>query len=253
MTNTLYPVTELFLSVQGEGLNAGRSAWFIRFAGCNLACPGCDEPLHDDNSKVTKMTASEIVNTIVGQPADVIVITGGEPTLYDLTELCDEINRLCIPVEFRSDAVDFTSSWPASKWHPLCGDMQDECDCNIAGPLICIETNGTREIRGDVDFVCVSPKPLEFAKNTEAKIEYNLNTLDKADEVKIVVGWNKNLDEEVEFFTSKCRFAVLLFSPLTTFPEGELVRESAEKAVEYTKKYVGSRLSPQWHKWLKIR
>jgi organic radical activating enzyme len=62
---TQYPITEIFHTSQGEGLNAGRNAWFIRMGGCNYACPGCDEPLHKNAEAVTRMAASEIVDQIV--------------------------------------------------------------------------------------------------------------------------------------------------------------------------------------------
>jgi organic radical activating enzyme len=253
---TVYPVVEIFHSIQGEGLNQGKSAWFVRMAHCNFNCKvrvgekefPCDEPLHSDDSKITKMSAKEIVNRLT-DPADIIVITGGEPTLYDLTELCNEINLRCIPIEYQSNGVEFRMNWPVVKNHPHCGEMFDECETVISGPLICIETNGTLPIRGDIDFVCVSPKPLKFAKNANAS--YCKETLAEADEVKLVVGWST--EEDIDYFIDHCPDATLLFSPLTTFPEGKLIPEETEKAINLVKKYVGSRLSLQIHKWIGVR
>ena len=72
-----YRVNEIFYSLQGEGYYTGCAAVFLRFSGCNLACPFCDTDHHDG----TPMTAAEIVAEVSRFPGRHIVITGGEPTL----------------------------------------------------------------------------------------------------------------------------------------------------------------------------
>ena len=72
-----YPVNEIFYSLQGEGINAGRPAVFVRFSGCNLRCPFCDT----DHKAHTLMTAEEIVEKIKS-PRGLLVLTGGEPSLF---------------------------------------------------------------------------------------------------------------------------------------------------------------------------
>ena len=81
-----YPVVEIFHSLQGEGFHTGRESTFVRLYGCNLSCSFCDEPLHTDRTKVKEMTAEEIYKFITWR-TDVVVFTGGEPTLHDLNEL----------------------------------------------------------------------------------------------------------------------------------------------------------------------
>jgi len=91
--NSRVPVNEIFFSVQGEGLHAGRQAVFVRFAGCNLDCPFCDT----DTSDCKLMTQQEIVDRIFEVANEnnrlpeelLIILTGGEPTLHDLTPLVD--------------------------------------------------------------------------------------------------------------------------------------------------------------------
>jgi organic radical activating enzyme len=223
-----YPITEIFHSVQGEGLNAGRSAWFIRLAGCNLRCPGCDEPLHDDKSKREMLTEVEIVAKMKVQPSDIVVITGGEPAMYKLEDLVKEIRTQCI--------------WGESE-HP-------RRKKNVKGPLICIETNGTLPIRGKVDFICVSPKPNTFAKR---KASLNARTIHKADEIKLVVGWSEDPEQELQVFSQANPRAAILLSPITSFPEGELDAKAVEQTLALQLKYPQARMSPQWHKWLKLR
>lgn len=74
-------INEIFYSLQGEGINTGRAAIFIRLAKCNLRCSFCDTDFdHGD-----EMSLEEIVAAISSYPARFIVWTGGEPTLQ-LTE-----------------------------------------------------------------------------------------------------------------------------------------------------------------------
>ena len=74
-----YDLVEIFESLQGEGRNMGRPCVFVRFAGCNLACPWCDA----DVSCRFSATLDELLNEISGFRAKSVVLTGGEPTLVD--------------------------------------------------------------------------------------------------------------------------------------------------------------------------
>jgi organic radical activating enzyme len=120
----------------------------------------------------------------------------------------------------------------------------------VTGPLLCIETNGTLPIRGKMDFVCVSPKPSTFAKR---KASLNARTVGKADEIKLVVGWSENAEQEIEVFSQASPRATILLSPITTFPEGQLDPAAVEQTLALQAKHPLTRVSPQWHKWLKVR
>ena len=75
----MYPINEIFYSLQGEGFNTGIASVFIRFSGCNLKCAFCDTQ-HEQH---TMMSAPEIVDEVMKYPdAPLIVLTGGEPSLF---------------------------------------------------------------------------------------------------------------------------------------------------------------------------
>ena len=76
-TPKIYQINEIFYSLQGEGYHTGTPAVFIRFSGCNRACPFCDTDFHAHKP----MTAEEILVEVRQYPARHIVLTGGEPTL----------------------------------------------------------------------------------------------------------------------------------------------------------------------------
>ena len=248
-----YPVTEIFHSIQGEGANTGRSAIFVRFAGCNLACSinisgvdyPCDEPFHEDPTAKKFMSVEEIMEKINSLgPAEIVVITGGEPTLYDLSPLINAIN---------SDQLTWRSK--VFKIHPLPLEWKGIFSVvGESGPLVCLETNGTRRIQGHLDFICVAPKPTHFGKNGNTPVLSGV--LDLADEIRLVVGWESidTLQKLIEHY-SRNYDAQIYISPLTKFPGNLLISETAEKAVELVKVNAtfGVRLSLQTHKWLQIR
>ena len=75
----MYPINEIFCSLQGEGYNTGVASVFIRFSGCNLKCAFCDT----QHQSHTIMSAPEIVDEVMKYPdAPLIVLTGGEPSLF---------------------------------------------------------------------------------------------------------------------------------------------------------------------------
>ena len=139
------PLMEDFHTLQGEGYHTGTSAYFIRLAGCDVGCVWCDVKESWDAADHNIVSVTEIVNRAKNSKAPIAVITGGEPALYDLTELTNELIRLGIRVH--------------------------------------IETSGTRELKGKFHWVTVSPKkfknPLESVLNKAD--EYKLVVYDKSD------------------------------------------------------------------------
>ena len=83
----LYRVNEIFYSLQGEGYYTGTPAVFLRFSGCNRACPFCDT----DFRAFTEMTAAQIAEAVSAFPGRHLVATGGEPLLQLDSELLREL------------------------------------------------------------------------------------------------------------------------------------------------------------------
>ncbi|MBF0402206.1 MAG: 7-carboxy-7-deazaguanine synthase QueE [Magnetococcales bacterium] len=76
-----YPICDLFASIQGEATWAGRAMLFLRFSGCPLSCPWCDEPRHKDPNAVRSLTAHAILAELrQAEPTlSALLLTGGEP------------------------------------------------------------------------------------------------------------------------------------------------------------------------------
>ncbi len=120
LTPTTLPVMEHFYTLQGEGFNTGTASYFIRLGGCNVGCHWCDVKESWDATAHPHYTVQQIASWVTTANATNVVITGGEPCMYNLTELTAEL-----------------------KLH----------NCTI-----CIETSGAYPITGTIDWICVSPK-----------------------------------------------------------------------------------------------
>ena len=75
----MYPLVEIFESLQGEGRNTGRPCVFVRFAGCNFSCPWCDTAV----KAAFTLTLDDLTAEIKNFKAKSVVLTGGEPTLVE--------------------------------------------------------------------------------------------------------------------------------------------------------------------------
>lgn len=95
---TRYLVNEHFLAFQGEGVHAGRAAYFIRLQGCDQRCAWCDAAgtWHEGWAPkgLKPMTAEEVGALVRAPYGAFVVITGGEPALYNLGPLVRELHRL---------------------------------------------------------------------------------------------------------------------------------------------------------------
>lgn len=111
---------EHFYTIQGEGYYQGRAAYFVRLGGCDVGCPWCDVKESWDAEAHPKMSVQQIVDAIEEAGAQICVITGGEPLMYDLTALTAALREKGI----RSH----------------------------------IETSGAYPARGTFDWITVSPK-----------------------------------------------------------------------------------------------
>lgn len=127
-----YPVMEHFHTIQGEGVHTGRSAYFIRTAGCDVNCWWCDVQESWDEEKHPPVRVGTLVEGAVASGAPIAVITGGEPLLHDLDPLTLALKR--------------------------------------AGLNTHIETSGSSPMSGCFDWVTLSPK--RFKKPLEEAYEY---------------------------------------------------------------------------------
>ena len=118
--DTELPIMESFHTIQGEGAHTGTAAFFIRTGGCDVGCVWCDVKESWNAEDHPKKSVQNILEELKPIPVDVVVITGGEPLMYNMTSLTIALQK-----------SDY-------KTH--------------------VETSGVYKLSGDWDWICFSPK-----------------------------------------------------------------------------------------------
>src|SRR5438874_9935545 len=89
----LLPLMEEFYTIQGEGFHTGKAAYFIRVGGCDVGCHWCDVKESWDASLHPLTSADAIVENASKHQGKAVVVTGGEPSMYNLVYLTQEFKK----------------------------------------------------------------------------------------------------------------------------------------------------------------
>jgi len=110
------PLMEHFYTIQGEGYHSGRAAYFIRLGGCDVGCVWCDVKDSWEADKHPKVAFSDMVKFVSDVRAEMVVITGGEPLMYNLNELTDLLEK-----EGIQRNIETSGAYPLSgNWNWVC-------------------------------------------------------------------------------------------------------------------------------------
>ncbi|WP_372746595.1 7-carboxy-7-deazaguanine synthase QueE [Lutibacter sp.] len=146
----MLPLMEEFYTIQGEGFYTGKAAYFIRIGGCDVGCHWCDVK-ESWNAKLHPPTNTDIIVENATNLANTVVITGGEPLMWNLDYLTQSLQNNNL------------------KTH--------------------IETSGAYPLSGKWDWICLSPKktklplkPIYLEANELKMIIFNKNDFKFAEE-----------------------------------------------------------------------
>ena len=89
---TMLPLMEEFYTIQGEGFHTGTAAYFIRIGGCDVGCHWCDVK-ESWNAELHPPTHIQQIVTNAKDNANTVVVTGGEPLMWDMTALTEKLKE----------------------------------------------------------------------------------------------------------------------------------------------------------------
>ena len=159
---TKLPVMEKFYTIQGEGYYSGQPFYFIRLGGCDVGCHWCDVKESWDHNQHQFIEVDDLIKDVKEYTSNV-VITGGEPLMWDLSEFTKR---------FKENNI---------KLH--------------------LETSGAYEMSGNWDWVCLSPKkkmlPKQeiYSKANELKVIIYNN-----DDFKFAIQESEKVSSECKLF-----------------------------------------------------
>ena len=116
----MLPLMEAFYTIQGEGFHSGKSAYFLRIGGCDVGCHWCDVKESWDAALHPPTHIEKMQEDIMSFLAETVVVTGGEPLMWNMDPLTDLLHKKGLQVH--------------------------------------IETSGAYSLSGSFDWICLSPK-----------------------------------------------------------------------------------------------
>lgn len=183
-------VMEHFYTLQGEGFHQGKAAYFIRLGGCDVGCVWCDVKESWDAQRHPMIEIGTLVSEVRKTETEIVVVTGGEPLIYDLTELTTQLRR--------------------------------------AGYKTHLETSGAYPLTGEWDWICVSPKKFKaplaeiLPKANELKVViFNKSDLAWAEKYREQVSANCKLYLQPEWDKAP-QITPLIIEYIKAYPKWEL-------------------------------
>jgi organic radical activating enzyme len=134
----MLPLMEEFYTIQGEGYHTGTAAYFIRIGGCDVGCHWCDVK-ESWNAELHPPTETKKIVENAKKYANTIVITGGEPLMWDMSEITTQLKAVNLKVH--------------------------------------IETSGAYKLTGVWDWICLSPKKNKLPTETVYKAANELKVI----------------------------------------------------------------------------
>ncbi len=134
----MLPLMEAFYTIQGEGSHTGKAAYFIRIGGCDVGCHWCDVK-ESWNAALHPATNTDLIVSNAFKFANTVVVTGGEPLMWNLDYLTKKLKENAISTH--------------------------------------IETSGAYPLSGSWDWICLSPKKNKLPLNEVLEKAHELKVI----------------------------------------------------------------------------
>ena len=160
---TVLPVMESFLTIQGEGYFSGKTSYFLRIGGCDVGCHWCDVKESWDPNLHPLVKVDTIIKSILETNVKTVVITGGEPLMWNMEYLTKQLVKNNIQIH--------------------------------------LETSGAYPLSGSFNWICLSPKktmkPLSsiYSLTNELKI-----IISNKNDFKWAMKFKKNVNSKCKLY-----------------------------------------------------
>lgn len=155
----MLPLMEAFYTIQGEGTFSGHPAYFIRLGGCDVGCVWCDVKESWEGEKWPVVSIKDIVSGALVYPSRLVVITGGEPLMYELGPLTNLLRE-----------NGFTINMETSGAHPYSGTFDWVC---FSPKKFKKPHPSIYEQADELKVVVFHPSDFEFAEQHAARVSPN--------------------------------------------------------------------------------
>jgi 7-carboxy-7-deazaguanine synthase len=238
----MYSIKEIFYTLQGEGAMSGRASVFCRFSGCNLwdgreisrnqaVCKFCDTDFvgtdGKNGGKYTHDELAALIYTLWQEKQHIEIFNNNQQTKQS------KENNLPLNIMQGKPYVVLTGGEPMLQVDQKLLDALHNFNFEIA-----IETNGSKEILDDIDWVCVSPK---FGSNLMVM---------KGNELKVVFPQAFSLEDMN--FLSTLNFQHFFIQAKDDKHNAILAKQNLQTALHFCQNYPQWRLSVQTHKYINI-
>jgi 7-carboxy-7-deazaguanine synthase len=157
------PIVEEFYTLQGEGYHTGKAAYFIRIGGCDIGCSWCDTKFSWNADIHPVVSIESIIENVLKCKADSVVVTGGEPLMWNLDPLCTGLH--------------------------------------LKGIKTFLETSGAYPLSGDWDWITLSPKKGMLPVETIWRIANELKVIiESVDDFRDAEIYSQNISESCCLF-----------------------------------------------------
>lgn len=193
-----YQVAEIFRTIQGEGYWSGMPCTLIRLAGCNLRCSFCDTKETWDALVGTALTLGELFQEVstIHPPGQIILITGGEPTIQPLTPLVRLLMALG-PVHLETNGTAAIDDQAYFSWITVSPKPNSSLEASLLGRADELKwlIEGEADVQALVDFLPLMPKTADCKRITVQPLSLGKEATKIAYEACLKYGWRLSLQQ----------------------------------------------------------
>lgn len=170
-------ISEIFMSIEGEGVRTGAPSVFVRLFGCNLRCSYCDSMYAVEGNDFREMTITDVIDSIRNFNVSNVTITGGEPLIHPgIQDLLNQLDQQGYEINIETNGTcpkfkDYKNVFYTMDWKSISSGENSKMDLNKLMDL------SQKDV---VKFVVANPSDLQEASNVIEILENHFKNLGKS-------------------------------------------------------------------------